>query len=423
MTEGIGLLQRLGIVSLTATGILTTFILRFNISPLGSTLQKQLQISSFQFGLIASAFLWVYTFLQPFAGMAADRFGARSTLLVGVFLASIITIMTGFATSFLSLILFRVVLGITQAPNFVTGAKVSSSDWFNRNQRARATSAWIVGARLGTVVTLPLASFLAVVYGWQWAFFGTGLLGLLWCVLWFFNYHEEPKVKATQMQQSTFKRNLRASLPIIASPLGIGLVVSSFGQGYIAYYLQIWLPTYLVTDQKYTVLNSGIFATLPLLSAIITILLVGGFLSDRLVRGGASPVNLRGKFFAIGMAIVSIMILATAYAPNALLAITFLCLAGAAWGVSTPSLWAALVAATPKGLTGSVGGIQNLGGNLGGILVTTLTGYLVAASGTFFSALLVASGMALMAAISSAVLIKSAARRELEAVSAVAQAG
>ncbi len=422
MAEGVDLLHRLGIAGLMATGILTTFILRFNISPLGLILKTQLQISPFQFGLLASAFLWVYAFLQPFAGMAADRFGARSTLLVGVFLASIITIVTGFATSFLTLILLRVLLGITQAPNFVTGAKVSSSDWFNRNQRARATSAWIVGARLGTVITFPLSTFLAVVYGWQWAFFGTGFLGLLWCILWFFSYQEEPRARAVNMQPSTFKRNFRASLPIVASPLGAGLVLSSFGQGYIAYYLQNWLPTYLVTDQKYTILNSGIFAALPILTAIITILLVGGFLSDGLVRGGAPPVNLRGKLFAIGMAIVSVMILATAYAPNALLAITFLSLAGAAWGVSTPSLWAALVAATPKAVAGTVGGIQNLGGNLGGILVNVLTGYLIAASGTSFAALLVASGMAMMAAVSAAVFIKSTARRELEVASLVAQA-
>lgn len=423
MTAAIGVLQRLGIASLTATGILTTFILRFNISPLGSILQKQLQITPFQFGLLASAFLWVYTFLQPFAGMVADRFGARSTLLVGVFLASIITVMTGFATSFLSLILLRVVLGITQAPNFVTGAKVSSSDWFNRNQRARATSAWIVGARLGTVITLPVSTLLAVGYGWQWAFFGTGFLGLLWCIVWYFSYQEEPKTEAVRVRPPTFKVNFRASLPIIASPLGVGLVMSSFGQGYIAYYLQTWLPTYLVNDQKYTVLNSGIFAALPILTALITILLAGGFLSDHLIKRGAPPVNLRGKLFAIGMAIVSIMILATAYAPNALLAITFLCLAGAAWGVSTPSLWAALVAATPKSQAGTVGGIQNLGGNLGGILVTVLTGYLLAVSGTFFDALLVASGMAMMAAISAALLIRSKARRELEAISVVEQAG
>ncbi len=416
-------LQRLGIASLTATGILTTFILRFNISPLGSILQKQLQISAFQFGLLASAFLWVYTFLQPFAGMAADRYGARSTLLVGVFLASIITILTGFATSFLALILFRVILGITEAPNFVTGAKVSSSDWFNRNQRARATSAWIVGARLGTVITLPTATFLAVLYGWQWAFFGTGLVGLLWCIVWFFGYQEEPNNNAIVKQRSSFKLNFRTSLPIVASPLGLGLVLASFGQGYIAYYLQTWLPTYLTNDQKYTVLNSGIFAALPILAAVITILLIGGLLSDNLVRGGAPPVNLRGKIFAVGMAFVSVLILATAYAPNATLAITFLTLAGAAWGASTPSLWAALVAATPKGLAGTVGGIQNLGGNLGGILGITLTGYLLAASGTSFTALLVASAMALMAAISAAVLIKSSARREVESASVLAQAG
>lgn len=407
LTEKLTLKNRWAIAILTSGGILTTFFLRYNISAVAPLVQKNLQLSDFELGLVLSSFLWVYTFLQPFAGWAADRFGAKLTLMLGVFFSAIVTLFTGLIGTFMMLILMRIILGIAQAPNFVTGAKVSASDWFNGTQRAKATSIWVLGGRLGTVISLPLAAWFAVSWGWQWAFFGTGLIALGWSVLWYFGYQNRPEVSSYHEHLPMEGSRIQRSLPIIFTPLGLGLTLASFGQGYIAYYLSTWLPTYLVRDQKFTILSAGVFSALPFISAAVTIVLGAGWLSDFLVKRGASPVNLRSRLFSIGMAIVSVMIFATAYAPDALLAIVFLTTAGAAWGLATPSLWTALVEATPKGLTGIMGGVQNFGGNLGGIVVTVLTGYLLALTGTFFSGLAVAGGMAMLGAISAAVLVKS----------------
>ena len=61
----------------------------------------------------------------------------------------------------------------------------------------------------------------------------------------------------------------------MVSPLGLGLALASFGQGYVAYYFNLWLPTYLVREQKFTVLNARVFATLPLVTAVVTVVFVG----------------------------------------------------------------------------------------------------------------------------------------------------
>jgi sugar phosphate permease len=182
--------------------------------------------------------------------------------------------------------------------------------------------------------------------------------------------------------------------------------MASFGQGYVAYYLNLWLPTYLVRQQGFQVLNAGIFATLPLISAVVTLILVGGVLSDYLVKKGASPVGLRRKLFSLGMTIVAVMLIATAYAPDQYSAIVALCLAGGAWGFSTPSLWVALVEATPKNLTGTMGGVQNFAGNVAGIVVSILTGYIVDVTKSFFLALLAGSAAALLGAVFATILVK-----------------
>jgi MFS family permease len=396
------------IAVLAGAGVFMTFVLRTNLSPVAPILAQELHLTDFELGLLLSGFLWAYTVLQPVAGWITDRVGAKLSMLVGVAATSILTVLNGFANSFLVIFTLRIAMGVTQAPNFVSGAKVTSSRWFTKNQRARATSIWIAGGRLGPVLAFPFAAWLGVAYGWQWAFFGTGLLGILWCAAWFIGFENNPPTEGPKAKRSSSLRRMsvRESLPVVLSPLGLGLAVASFGQGYVAYYLNLWLPTYLVRQQGFTILNAGFFATLPLICAVVTIVLVGGILSDYLVKRGASPVGLRRKLFSFGMIVVAVTLVATAYAPDPYSAITALCLAGAALGLSTPSLWTALVEATPENLTGTMGGVQNFGGNVAGIVVSVLTGYIVDVTKSFFLALLAGSAAALLGAVFAAALIK-----------------
>jgi sugar phosphate permease len=396
------------IATLTSAGIFVTFMLRVNISPITPLLKNELRLSDFEIGLALSGFLWIYTFLQPVAGYITDRFGAKLSLLVGVLATSIITLLTGFVSSFLALFVLRVALGVTQTPNFVSGAKVTASGWFNDDQRARGTSIWIAGGRLGPVLTFPLAAWLGVSYGWPWALYGTGVIGLLWCLVWFFGFQDNPgNWKESADPIAKRKLNIRENLPVLLSPLGLGFALASFGQGYVAYYLNLWLPTYLVQEQKFTILNAGIFATLPLIAAVVTLLLVGGIASDYFVKGGASPIGVRRNLFVFGMVATSILLFATAYAPNPYFALAALSLAGATLGFSTPSLWVALVEATPREITGTMGGLQNFGGNLAGIVVAVLTGYILDVTRSFFFALLAGSIAALLGAVAAFLLVRA----------------
>jgi len=389
---------------LTGTGIFITFMLRVNLSPVAPILSKELQLSDFQLGLVLSGFLWTYAFLQPVAGWLTDRLGAKLSMLLGVLGTSVLTVLTGFVNSFLALFSLRVALGATQAPNFVSGAKVTSSEWYEPDQRARATSIWIAGGRLGPVLAFPFAAWLGVSYGWPWVFHITGAIGLAWCLAWFIGFRDNPK--RTKESRPRERIPLRESLAIVLSPLGLGLALSSFGMGYIAYYLNLWLPTYLVREQGFTVLSAGMFASLPLICAVITLILVGGFISDYLVKRGASPVGLRRRLFTFGLTTIAVMLFVTAYAPDPYVALAALSVAGAALGFSTPSLWVALVEAVPKKVTGTMGGIQNFGGNLAGIVVSVVTGYILEVTKSFFFALLAGSGVALLGAVSAAVLIR-----------------
>jgi ACS family D-galactonate transporter-like MFS transporter len=272
--------NRWAIATLTSAGVFVTYMLRFNISPIGQLISTDLHLSDFELGLVLSGSLWIYTLMQPVAGLITDRYGAKLSLLLGGLATSILTIVSGFAGSFFAFLGMRVIIGATQSPNFVTGASVSSSDWFNKNQKARATSIWISGGRFGQVLTLPFAAWLGVAYGWQWAFFVTGLVGIAWCSAWYLGFQNNPPEASQGKEKPAKSLSIRKSLPAVVTPLGLGFALASFGQGYVAYYLNLWLPTYLVRQQKFTILNAGIFSTLPFIALVATLLLVGGVFSD-----------------------------------------------------------------------------------------------------------------------------------------------
>lgn len=126
-----------------------TFVLRTNLSPVAPILAKELHLTDFELGLLLSGFLWSYTVLQPVAGRITDRIAAKLSMLFGVAATSILTILSGFANSFLVLFPLRIALGVTQAPNFVSGAKVTSSGWFTKDTEPELHPYGLQGADWG----------------------------------------------------------------------------------------------------------------------------------------------------------------------------------------------------------------------------------------------------------------------------------
>jgi predicted MFS family arabinose efflux permease len=88
---------------------------RLMLSTLREPLQQSVPMTEAQFGLLTSAFLWVYAVLGPGAGFLADRF-SRSRVIVGSLLVwSVVTWLSGQAQSLGQLFLARAVMGVSEA--------------------------------------------------------------------------------------------------------------------------------------------------------------------------------------------------------------------------------------------------------------------------------------------------------------------
>jgi len=114
-------------------------------------IRTDLHLSVGDMGLLLSAFLWAYAFAQLPAGGLVDRFGPRRLLGAGILLWSLAQGLTGLCADFGQFVFGRAILGLGEAPQFPTGARVVR-DWFNVRSRGLATGVFNCSSTLGTAI-------------------------------------------------------------------------------------------------------------------------------------------------------------------------------------------------------------------------------------------------------------------------------
>ena len=163
---------------LTALNILN-FVDRMLIASLAPLLIADLGLTRAQIGLLAGfGFVFFYTFVGLFLGIAADRFRRIPLIAAGVALWSAMTALSGWARSFMQLAIPRIFVGIGEAT--LTPASLSMlSDAFPARRLGLAIGVYYAGIPLGLAVALISSSIIAPRYGWRVSFFALGLIGLV----------------------------------------------------------------------------------------------------------------------------------------------------------------------------------------------------------------------------------------------------
>ena len=148
-------------------------------------------------------------------------------------------------------------------------------------------------------------------------------------------------------------------------------------------------------------IKSGFLASLPFLAAFIGVL-CSGFLSDWMIRRGASVGAARKTPIITGLLISTAMIGAN-YADSTNWVIFFLALAFFGNGLASIT-WSLVSALAPTRLLGLTGGVFNLIGNLSAIVTPLIIGFLVQ-GGSFAPAIAYVAALALLGALSYILLV------------------
>ena len=181
---------------LTALNILN-FVDRMLIASLAPLLIRDLNLSRAQIGLLTGfGFVFFYTFVGLFLGMAADRFRRMPLIAAGVGLWSAMTALSGLARSFMALAIPRIFVGIGEAT--LTPAAISMlGDAFPPRRLGLAVGVYYAGIPLGLATALISSSIIAPRYGWRFSFYVLGIIGLV-ATGALFLFREPPRRKVAE---------------------------------------------------------------------------------------------------------------------------------------------------------------------------------------------------------------------------------
>lgn len=380
--------QRWWLLVLLFTAMLISYLHRSALSVAvgakSSSMTSDLQLSEASIGVLLSGFFWVYSFMQVPSGWLVDRFGVKRAYSLGFAFWSLTSACTGLVNSFATLIGLRIALGAGQAISFPASSR-AVANWFQQRERGTVTGIYLTGVRLGTALASVLGTYFLARYNWKLFFIVIGLVPLIWLLPWWrflTRWETTPTEQSATLNKTT---SFIDGLALLRKRSVFGIFLGFFAYDYAWFVFITWLPRYLTKERGFTDDEMAVYSAAPfvLMSAII---IVAGLLSDWLVRQGREETLVRKIFILVGLA-VGCLIVPAGMVSDKMTAVWLLTISLCGLGICSPNTWTLTQAVCHKKIVGTVSGIQNFGGNLGGILAPALTGFIVHTTGSFALAL------------------------------------
>lgn len=400
-------LRRDLLIGLTFLAACLAYTDRVNISVAALAMQQQFGWSQTEKGFVLSSFFIGYMLCLLLSGWLATRFGGKSVLGFAVIIWSVCTLLTPAAgtVSLAALVAARIAMGAGESAVFPSAFEIIGR-WVPANARTRATGRILSGIPVGQVAGLILTGWMLAHFAWPVAFYSFGAVGFVWAIAWFRfmarnpmkDPHESPMERellhanAIPMQscEPVPWRRLLVSVPVFA------LVCAHFASNWTLYVLLAWLPSYFREVLHLSIASAGLFSAGPWLTAA-AVTNVAGPVSDRLIAGGLSVTVTRKLMQCGGLLISAGFLLATRNVHSSGIALTLLCAATGALGLTWCGYAPGLVDVAPRH-SALVGGFTNTIATIPGIVGVTVTGWLLDVTGTYSAAFILTAGISVIGA-------------------------
>ncbi|ATB39015.1 D-glucarate permease [Cystobacter fuscus] len=416
--------------------IVTTlnFADRATLSITGSTMQKELGLDPVQMGYLFSAFAWAYVLGQVPGGWLLDRFGTKRVYAWSIVLWSFFTLLAGVVGSLPAasvvgaFFLCRLMVGFAEAPAFPGNSRLVAA-WFPTAERGTASAIFNSAQYFAAVLFTPLMAYLTQAHGWRSVYFVMGGLGFVLAALWLYTIHEpkaHPRISRAELEHIerggglvNLEKGAVAKVPLqrgtikqlLANRMMMGIYVGQYCINTLTYFFLTWFPVYLVQERGMSILKAGFVSSLPAVAGCIGGVL-GGVISDGLVRRGHSLTFARKTPLVVGMLMSTSMVVCN-YVDSQWLVVAIMSLAFFGKGVGALG-WAVMSDTSPKEVAGLSGGVFNTFGNTAGITTPIIIGYLLKQSGSFAAALVFVGANALLAIVCYLLVVGEIRRLELK---------
>lgn len=383
---------------------------RATIAIAGPELKRLLGLTPVEMGFVFSAFAWSYVLAQLPGGWLLDRFGSKITYFFSIFLWSLFTMLMGGvgfftgAAAVTALFTLRLLIGAAEAPSFPGNSRIASA-WFPTSERGTAAAIFNSAQYFATVLFAPIMGWLVHSFGWESVFFVMGGLGIFMAFIWLktvYGPKDHPKANAAEIAYiaaggalvdleskgkaaATTKLDTWACIKqLLGNRMLLGVYIGQYCINTLTYFFLTWFPVYLVQERHMTILKAGFVAALPAVAGFLGGVL-GGVISDRLIKSGKSLSVARKTPIVCGMLLSTSMIVCN-YVEADWLVITVMSLAFFGKGIGALG-WAVVADTSPKEAGGMSGALFNTFGNTAGITTPIVIGYILEKTGSFSGAL------------------------------------
>ncbi len=395
--------RRYWLVFMCFLSVFICYIDRVNISVAIIPMAADLGWDAETQGFVLSSFFAGYILLQVVGGWLGDKFGGKAVLGMGVLWWSLFTILTPPAAmmGLAVLLATRVGMGMGEAVTFPSIYSLYSR-WIPLAERSRSVAIANSGIPLGTIFALVVTPYIVEAWGWPWAFYSFGLVGVIWFVVW------QRTVTATP---ATHPGIGKAELDLIHidSPAAApdrpkwgeffskmpvwAIIVAHFCNNWSLYVLLSWLPTFVNKGLGVDYSAVGWVTMIPHIASFV-MLNVAGNIADRMIKSGMEVGKVRKICQTIGFGGIAVALSIVGEVDSVWMAIGIMALGNGLGAFVTGGFAVNHMDIAPKH-AGTLMGITNTAGTIPGIIGVSVSGMILQQTGSWALVFQVAAGVTL----------------------------
>lgn len=380
------------------------------LSLLSPSLSKEFNWTNSDYANITAVFQFIYAFSMLFAGRIIDKLGTKLGFILAIVIWSIGAIMHAFSIpigsvfsnilawigisavpiSIAGFMISRAVLGFGESGNFPAAIK-ATAEYFPKKERSFATGIFNSGSNIGAILAPLTVPWIAVNWGWKYAFIIIGGIGFIWMFFWYFLYEKPEKQKRMSKLEYDYihtvdetkntiddisKQEKTSWFKLLGYRQTWAFMFGKFMTDGIWWFFLFWLPKYL--EAQFGMVTTDIVVPIAVLYSMTMIGSIGGgWFPIYFIKKGHTPYDARMKAMFVIACFPLIVLFAqplgyiSFWIPVLLIGV----------GASAHQAWSANIFTTvsdmfPKKTIASVIGIGGMAGGIGGVLVTKLGGAL-----------------------------------------------
>jgi len=276
--------------------------------------------------------------------------------------------------------------------------------WFPRSETGKAQGYIWAASRFGGALTPFVVIPVLLTFGWRVAFYILGVLGIIWVIIWYLWYRDNPadlkginKVELDEIQANHEKKKKIIVLwGKILNKKQFWLILSMYWF-YVwgSWFFFSWFPTFMEKGRGFEKSELTYAVAVPFLMGVIGNI-SGGYLSDKFSKKYGVKIG-RRLLGVTGLFVSALFMFLGAFIPGKMEIFIFLSLCFGVMDLMLPSAWAVCLDVGKK-YAGAISGAMNTAGNIGGFVCATTFGYLVEVTDNYNFPLFIIAGMLLISA-------------------------